>query len=88
MSPMRKWEIGVFGNADVQGVGLAPRPADRLSVLLDFLPSFQRTIQTFGVTIDGINYYDEALRPWINAKDPDMPDKKRTFVFRRDPRDL
>ncbi|MDN3560459.1 Mu transposase C-terminal domain-containing protein [Vreelandella neptunia] len=88
MSPMKKWEIGVFGNADVQGVGLAPRPADRLSVLLDFLPSFQRTIQTFGVTIDGMNYYDEALRPWINAKDPDTPDKKRTFVFRRDPRDI
>lgn len=88
MSPMKKWEIGVFGNADVQGVGLAPRPADRLSVLLDFLPSFQRTIQTFGVTIDGINYYDEAIRPWINAKDPDTPSKKRTFVFRRDPRDI
>ncbi|SPJ32686.1 Mu transposase C-terminal domain-containing protein [Kushneria phyllosphaerae] len=88
MSPMRKWEIGVFGNVDMQGVGLAPRPADRLSVLLDFLPSFQRTIQTFGVTIDGINYYDEALRPWINAKDTDTPSKKRTFVFRRDPRDI
>ncbi|NWN84124.1 MAG: DDE-type integrase/transposase/recombinase [Halomonas sp.] len=88
MSPMKKWEIGVFGNAEVKGVGLAPRPADRLSVLLDFLPSFNRTVQTFGVTIGGMHYYDEALRPWINAKDPDEPTKKRAFVFRRDPRDI
>lgn len=88
MSPMKKWEIGVFGNAEIQGVGLAPRPADRLSVLLDFLPSFQRTIQPFGVTIDGLRYYDEALRAWINAVEPDNPTKKRSFVFRRDPRDI
>lgn len=88
MPPMRKWEVGVFGNAEAQGVGLAPRPADRLSVLLDFLPSFQRTIQPFGVTIDGLRYYDEALRAWINAVEPDDPSKKRTFVFRRDPRDI
>lgn len=88
MSPMKKWEIGVFGNAEVHGVGLAPRPADRLSVQLDFLPSFQRTIQTFGVTIAGLRYYDEALRAWINAADPENPSKKRSFIFRRDPRDI
>jgi putative transposase len=88
MSPMKKWEIGVFGNAEIQGVGLAPRPVDRLSVLLDFLPSFQRTIQPFGVTIDGLRYYDEALRAWINAVESDNPTNKRSFVFRRDPRDI
>jgi len=88
MSPQKKWEIGIFGNADVTGVGLPPRAADRLTVLLDFLPSFQRTIQTFGVTIDGLNYYAETLRPWINAEDPGDRRRKRTFVFRRDPRDI
>jgi putative transposase len=59
-----------------------------MSVLLDFLPSFRRTIQTTGVAIDGMNYYAEALRPWINAEDPDNPGKKREFIFRRDPRDI
>lgn len=88
MTPFRKWEIGVFGNAEVRGVGLPPRQADRLTVLLDFLPSFQRTVQTFGVTIEGMTYYAEALRPWINAGDPDNPGKKRELVFRRDPRDI
>lgn len=88
MSPRRKWEIGVFGNAETDGTGLPPRPADRLAVLLDFLPSFRRTIQTTGITIDGVRYYAEALRPWINAADPDAPGQKRQFVLRRDPRDI
>ncbi|WP_415258471.1 Mu transposase C-terminal domain-containing protein [Thauera phenylacetica] len=88
MSPLRKWEIGIFGNGEVQGVGLPQRPVDRLTVLLDFLPSFRRTIQTFGVTIEGMTYYAEALRPWINAEDKEAPGKKREFVFRRDPRDI
>lgn len=87
MPPRRKWEIGIFGNAEVTGVGLPPRPADRLSVLLDFLPSFRRTVQTFGVTIDGLTYYAECLRPWINYSDPESKEKK-DFIFRRDPRDV
>ena len=88
MSPSRKWEIGIFGNAETPGIGLPPRPSDRLTILLDFLPSFRRTIQTFGVTIDRISYYAEALRHWINTTDPDNPRKKRKFIFRRDPRDI
>ena len=87
MTPVRKWDIGVFGNADIQGVGLPPRPTDRLTILLDFLPSFRRTIQAFGVTIDGMRYYAEALRPWINTEDK-ATGKKQNFVFRRDPRDI
>lgn len=88
MSPRKKWDIGIFGNSETQGVGLPPRVADRLSILLDFLPSFHRTVQTFGVTIDGMSYYAEALRPWINATEPEDRNKKRIFVFRRDPRDI
>lgn len=87
MTPARKWEIGVFGNAEVAGVGLPPRPANSFTILLDFLPFFRRTVQTFGVTIDGLTYYAEALRPWINARDPEAQ-KKREFIFRRDPRDV
>lgn len=88
MSPRKKWEIGIFGNGDTQGVGLPTRPSNALSVLLDFLPSFRRTVQTFGVTIDGMTYYAEALRSWINAEQPGDHTKKRSFVFRRDPRDI
>lgn len=88
MTPTRKWEIGVFGNNEIQGCGVPARPADRFTVLLDFLPSFSRTVQTFGVTIDGLTYYSEALRPWINSRDPKDNKQKREFIFRRDPRDI
>lgn len=88
MTPVRKWEIGIFGNASVQGIGIPLIPATRQTVLLDFLPHFLRTIQAFGVTIDGMTYYADILRQWINAGDPADKTKKRDFIFRRDPRDI
>ncbi|VVM07714.1 Mu transposase C-terminal domain-containing protein [Methylacidimicrobium tartarophylax] len=87
MTPLRKWEIGIFGTGGVPGIGVPLRPADPMKLLLDFLPSFRRTVQAFGVSIDGLTYYAEVLRPWINATDP-MTKRKREFIFRRDPRDI
>lgn len=87
MSPEAKWKEGIFGNATQQGVGYPPKPSDPQSFLIDFLPTFGRTIQRNGVNIDGLNYYDHALRPFINAIDPDSKKKKR-FIFKRDIRDL
>ncbi|MDZ4296867.1 MAG: DDE-type integrase/transposase/recombinase [Moraxellaceae bacterium] len=88
VSPARKWEIGIFGNQDIVGVGLPDHFSDRHTVLLDFLPRFRRTIQPFGVTVDNLTYYAEALRPWIGAVDKSQDGKKREFIFRRDPRDV
>lgn len=88
MTPDRKWELGIFGDSHICGRGIPPRPVDRLSLQLDFLPSFQRTIQTFGVTIEGLAYYSEVLSGWIGAEDPNDRKRKRKFTFRRDPRDI
>ena len=83
-SPEQLWEEGVFGeNAPV---GLMPKPTDPLSVTIDFLPIFKRTIQKNGVNIDGINYYDHLLRSKINMLDDDG--KKKRFIFKRDPRNI
>jgi putative transposase len=87
MPPLRKWEQGIFGGGDTPARGLPPRPADKMALMLSFLPSFERTIQADGVTLDGLRYYDECLRPWIGAIDPETK-KTRSFLFRRDPRDL
>lgn len=86
--PLKQWETGIFGNAKDPGTGIPPRPDNPARLLLDFLPSFRRTVQKFGVTIDGMLYYDEALRPWINAKEPHDSKRKRQLIFRRDPRDI
>lgn len=88
VTPLRQWEIGVFGNDRVIGAGLPPRPADRFTLLLDFMPCEMRTIQTSGVTNDRFTYYADVLRPWINSIDPDNSNKKRKFIFRYDPRDI
>lgn len=87
MSPERRWREGVFGTDHSPGVGLPPRPTDRKVIQLDFMPSFTRTVQTFGVTKDKLTYYSEALRPWIGSKDIESGGAMK-LVFRRDPRSL
>ncbi len=84
LSPEQLWEDGVFG--EDAPVGLMPKPTDPLSVTIDFLPIFKRTIQKNGVNIDGINYYDHLLRSKINMLDDDG--KKKRFIFKRDPRNI
>ena len=85
MSPEQLWERGIFG--EESSVGLLPKPADSLSVTIDFLPIFHRTIQKNGVNIEGLNYYDHLLRSKINMLD-DATNKKKQFIFKRDPRDI
>jgi putative transposase len=87
ISPEARWKEGIFGSALTEGVGYPPKPSDPLTIMIDFLPSFQRTIQKNGVNIDGLNYYDHVLRPFINQTDPQKKQKKR-FTFKRDVRDI
>ena len=87
-SPSKQWEIGLMGNAEHPGRGLPARPSNQSTLIYDFLPSFKRTIQSYGVSIDGLNYYADVIRPWINAPSLDDQKKKREFIFRRDPRDI
>jgi putative transposase len=87
LPPHRKWEIGIHGFGNEPGVGLPPMPSNRQRLLLDFLPSFQRTAQTYGVEIDGVTYYAEALRHWIGSVDS-TTGARRKLTFRRDPRDI
>ena len=88
MTPLKKWEIGTMGNSETPGRGMPPRPSVGNTIFLDFLPSFHRTVQNYGVAIDTIRYYADVLRPWINAYEPTNPDEKRKFIFRRDPRNI
>jgi len=85
MSPEQLWERGIFG--EDSSVGLLPKPTDSMSVTIDFLPIFHRTIQKNGVNIEGLNYYDHLLRSKINMTD-EGTNKKKKFIFKRDPRDI
>jgi putative transposase len=88
MSPVKKYEQGIFGTREAPGVGLPTRIVDEDRLRLDFMPYVERTIQGYGVVIEEIHYYSDVLRRFINAPDPDHPRRKRHFIFKRDPRDI
>lgn len=84
-TPTRQWEIGIFGDKFNDGIGIPALPVDETTLKLDFLPSFVRTIQSSGVRIDGLHYYDACINPHVNTSNNEGKNK---FVFRRDPRDI
>lgn len=87
-SPLQRFHDGVFGGADRPGTGLPSREFDARRLTLDFMPYEERTVQRYGVAIDGIRYNDGVLTRWIHARDPESAKLKRKFRFRRDPRDI
>jgi len=51
--------------------------------LVDFLPVIRRAITRTGFRIDHVQYFSDALKPWIARRE-----RLGRFVIRRDPRDL
>lgn len=87
-TPIGRYHEGIHGSDTQIGIGLPSRIADPHSFMLDFMPFEYRTIQEYGIVLDWIYYYDDALRPWIHAKDPDKPKEARKFLIRFNPRDM
>ena len=87
-TPLAKYKEGILGTADRPGVGLPDRIAEPTAFMLDFMPFEERTVQEYGVLIDHIFFWDDALRPWIHARDPEDPKRPRKFIFRIIPRDM
>lgn len=88
MSPVKKYEEGIFGKNEKLGHGLPKRIVDEDKLRLDFMPYVERSVQRYGMMIDDVHYYRTVLNKWINAVDPDFPKRKRLFIVRRDPRDI
>lgn len=86
MTPEQKFEFGLFGDEDTPGVGLPEKISDEDTFKISLLPTIERTIQQFGVTVDKISYYADCLRRWIKAKTKDG--QAKSFIFKRDPRDI
>jgi putative transposase len=85
--PIKRYELGVLGDGITPGTGLPPPVADAKRLRLDFMPMIERSIQSYGLRIDGVSYYDPVLDPWIRAMDPSTR-RPRRFIIRRDPRDI
>jgi putative transposase len=57
--------------------------ASQTAFLVDFLPVIRRTLSRSGFVIDHVQYYCDALKPWIARRGHLV-----RFVLRRDPRDI
>jgi putative transposase len=90
MTPLQKYEEGIFGTDERPGRGVPERLMDETRLRLTFLPYVERTVQSHGIVIDEIHYYDDVLKPWIHHRDPRATTGKRKqqFIVRRDPRDI
>jgi putative transposase len=90
MTPLQKYEEGIFGTDERPGRGLPERVMDETRLRLNFMPYVERTVQSHGIVIDEIQYYDDVLKPWIHSRDPRETSGKRKqkFIVRRDPRDI
>ena len=87
-APIKVYQQLVHGTDEKPGVGLPENIQDEETFRLDFTPFEMRTVQRHGVVMDHIQYFSPVLRKWVNAKDPDDRNKKRKFIFARDPRDI
>lgn len=57
--------------------------ASETAFLVDFLPVIRRSLSRTGFQIDHVQYYCDALKPWIARRE-----RLGKFVLRRDPRDI
>ncbi|HVB45027.1 MAG TPA: Mu transposase C-terminal domain-containing protein [Streptosporangiaceae bacterium] len=57
--------------------------ASETAFLVDFLPVIRRTVTRTGFVIDHVQYYCDALKPWIARRE-----LLGRFILRRDPRDI
>ena len=88
MSPLQRWEQGIFGDGTMPGTGIPTVVGDPQRMVIDFLPFETRTVQPYGVQIDELQYFSNGMARWIDVADPDHLKLKRKFTVRRDPRDI
>ncbi|MBA5640360.1 DDE-type integrase/transposase/recombinase [Duganella sp. LX20W] len=87
-TPLARFQEGLLGTDDKPGIGLPERFVDEERLKLDFLPFIDRTVQQYGVRWDHVHYNSDILRSRICERDPKNINEARTFIFRRDPRDV
>ncbi|MCU0294397.1 MAG: Mu transposase C-terminal domain-containing protein [Thermoanaerobaculaceae bacterium] len=87
-TPLQRFHDGIFGVEGQPGRGLPDRIVAEDRLRLDFMPYVERSVLRYGIVLDGVHYYHDVLRSWINARDPEHAKRRRRFVVRRDPRDI
>lgn len=76
--PIERYKSGLLASGE-----LKPMVQNKKGLLVDFLPIIKRSIQRHGFMVDHINYYSNAMQPWISERR-----QGEKFIIRRDPRDI
>lgn len=87
-TPLARYRAGILGTDGHMGIGLPEPVQSPERFMLDFMPYQERTVQDYGLLINHVFYYDDALRRWICAADPLESEKARKFVVRYNPRKM
>lgn len=89
-TPFARYNESILGDGQQIGIGRSRPIQDTLKLKLDFMPFVERTVQRYGISIDGIMYYGNVLRKWIHAyQSPNARYKSlKKFAIKRDPRDI
>jgi putative transposase len=88
MTPEEKYMEGIFGLGDYPGTGLPPIVENTKTLRYSLLPSFKRTVQKTGITLDHVTYFSEVLRKWIVPQAAVKKGRSKLFICKRDPRDI
>lgn len=84
MSPEDKYIKGIIGDDETAGTGILPPIIDDLdNIKISLLPTYYRSIQKDGISLDGITYYSDVLRHWIGATNETK--NKIQHKIKRDP---
>lgn len=70
MSPLAKWEEGLFFGDEMPMHGLPDIIEDERRLYLDFLPFKKRTVQRYGITIDNVTYFHPSIARWVGVNAP------------------
>ncbi|MBV34184.1 MAG: transposase [Rickettsiales bacterium] len=88
MTPIAKFNEGMLGGDDGFGSGIPEVILDEERLRMDFLPVYERSVQRYGIEIDGLFYYHPLLAKWIKQKNPHSADTHGKYIVKRDPRDI
>ncbi|MBD9359937.1 Mu transposase C-terminal domain-containing protein [Methylomonas fluvii] len=88
LPPIVKWERGVYGTDSEIGTGVPMRVSDEERLRLDFMPVIMATVQRYGIQIQGVHYWCDALRYFAGDHDPNAGKNRPKYICRYDPRNL
>lgn len=86
-TPLQQYRFGIEEDQDNPQLGiLPPLIEDDETIWISLLPTYFRTVQRTGITLDDISYYDDRLRHFVNRETADG--HKIKLKIKRNPMDI